>query len=123
MLSNPYQFAYLILIVQFNQHFVIYDVISKLTNNLHSWDGKYAQSCTIVFLRYKVFCYLHKRDLFWYRHSLKVQDLACGSRSQIKNVSTTKVLFTYEYTWQNFRLWLLRFVNNCVESIYKKQKL
>ena len=29
----------------------------------------------------------------------------------------TKVLFTYEYTWQNFRLRLLRLVNYCVESI------
>ena len=34
-----------------------------------------------------------------------------------------KVLFTYEYTLQNVRLWLLRLMNNFAESIYKKQKL
>ena len=33
-----------------------------------------------------------------------------------------KVLFTDRYTWQNFRLRLLRLVNNCIESIYKTQK-
>ena len=37
--------------------------------SITQWDGKYAQSCTIVLLHYKVFCYLQKRDLFWYRHS------------------------------------------------------
>ena len=56
---------YLLWIVQFNQYFVF----SKLCKNLYSWDGKYAQSRTIVLLHYKVFCYLQKRDLFWYRHS------------------------------------------------------
>ena len=35
----------------------------------------------------------------------------------------TKVLFAEHYTWQNFCLWFLRLVNNCVEPIYKMKKI
>ena len=39
-------------------------------------------------------------------------------------IMTVKVPFTDCYTWQKFRLWFLRLlVNNCIESIYKTQKL
>ena len=34
----------------------------------------------------------------------------------------TKVLFTYEYTWQNFRLRLLRLVDRLYSVIHKTQK-
>ena len=33
-----------------------------------------------------------------------------------------KLSFTHCYTWENFCLWLLHLVNNCVQSIYKTQK-
>ena len=39
-----------------------------------------------------------------------------------KNKSSTKVLFTYEYTWQNFRLWIFCLVNKTIlETRSKKQ--
>ena len=52
-----------------------------------------------------------------------MNDFYIGVGAKVFKNDNTKVLFTYEYTWQNFRLGLLRLVNNCVESIYKTQKL
>ena len=70
MLYNPYLFAYLLWIVQFNQYFVFswcdFKVMQELT---YTVDMGNMPSPAIVLLHYKVFCYLHKRDLFWYWHS------------------------------------------------------
>ena len=39
-----------------------------------------------------------------------------------KKILSGIVLFTDCYKWQNFRLWFLHLVDNCIESIYKTQK-
>ena len=49
-------------------------------------------------------------------------DINKNQEERAPSESLTKVLFIYEYTWQNFRLQLLHLVNKCVESIYKTQK-
>ena len=50
--------------------------------------------------------------------------LFCFGKEQENNLSKFhyKVLFTYEYTWQNFRLRFLRLVNRLYSVIHKTQK-
>ena len=50
----------------------------------------------------------------------KFQKIFIASIPQYEYVLTfPKVLFTYEYTWQNFHLQLLHLVNNC-ESLFTR---
>ena len=53
-------------------------------------------------------------------HLYLIQNSLFTANPLLLNIST-KELFTDRYAWQNFCLRLLRFVNNCIESIYKMQ--
>ena len=87
--------------------FILKSVISRSCRSFSSLRSFSARSRCSRSCRYRLFIFR--------KYFLK----SSGSKKMRGNA---KVLFCNRYTWWNFRLLLLRLVDNCVESIYKTQK-
>ena len=53
---------------------------------------------------------------------LRKMPIGCGVSTLCSQNVLVKVLFTYEYTWQNFRLRLLCLINRLYTVIHKTKK-